>query len=53
MTERASCNVGPTRAMRNGFFAPRASALIHSAPARVLPAPRPAMKSQTRQRASG
>ena len=48
ITSRASCSVGAISAMRR---APRHSAArrTHSAPARVLPAPRPPKNNQTRQ----
>jgi hypothetical protein len=48
MTERTSARLAPISAMR---AAPslRATSLIHSAPARVLPKPRPAQISQVRQ----
>ncbi len=54
MTSRASCSVSPTSAMwRCACSAygpsPIASARTHSAPSRVLPAPRPASTSQVVQ----
>jgi hypothetical protein len=52
ITARAPRSVAPTRAMRASF---RLSAIerTHSAPARVLPKPRPPMISQVRQSPSG
>ena len=47
MTLRASSMLAPTKAMRFGPL--RARLLTHSAPARVLPKPRPAIISHTRQ----
>src|SRR3546814_2211207 len=47
ITERASCSVAPTKAIRAD---PSLSAIerTHSAPARVFPKPRPAIISHTR-----
>src|SRR5215467_468671 len=47
MTSRTSAAVGPINAPRP--IAARARSLDHSAPARVLPAPRPAMNNQVSQ----
>src|SRR5207248_563920 len=51
MMSRASSKVGPTSAMRRAPCLTRA--LTNSAPVRVLPKPRPASNSQTRQSPSG
>jgi hypothetical protein len=52
ITSRASWKVGAISAMR--FARPyRASALTHSAPARVLPAPRPPRNTQARHSPAG
>ena len=52
MTRSTSLALAPTRAIRNDPSA-RASALTHSAPALVLPKPRPAEISQVRQSPGG
>src|SRR6185312_391044 len=52
ITARASLKVAPTSAMRRMRLA-RTPLATHSAPARVLPAPRPPRKSHKRQRPSG
>ena len=52
MTARASAAVGPTSAMRRALPA-STCARTYSAPVRVLPKPRPASSSQTRQSPDG
>ncbi len=50
ITSRTSCSVSPTSAMRAALpLLERDAALTHSAPARVLPAPRPPRISQVVQ----
>jgi hypothetical protein len=52
IARRVSSMLAPTRAMRTPRR-PVASRWIHSAPARVLPNPRPAIISQVRQPSAG
>ena len=52
ITLRASAAVGATSAMRRAV-APSTRARTSSAPVRVLPKPRPASSSQTRQSPAG
>ena len=54
ITSRASCSVSPTSAIGpSAASLPLASFRTHSAPARVLPAPRPPSRSQVVQSPSG
>jgi hypothetical protein len=52
ITLRASCNDDPTSAIRASGSA-SATLRTHSAPSRVLPNPRPAITSHTRQALAG